>query len=250
MSSLAGRTVVVTRAAHQVSALARLLSRRGAAVVAVPTITIAPPADWERADAVLRDVAQYDWLVCTSANAVQAIWSRLALLGVRIPEGLGVAAVGPATAAALADRGVRGVVLPEVFRGDAMAGAIPEIAGTRVLLPRGDLARDATVEAMAAAGAHVDTVTVYQTIPAPIEPEALATLREGVDAITFTAPSTVRSFTAALGTDARDLLRATVVACIGPVTASAIRALGLPEPLVATEATAVALVEALEAHFR
>lgn len=249
MSGLRGRTVAVTRAEHQAGPLARLLSACGATVLPVPTIAIQPPHDGTAVDAALASLDRFDWVVFTSANAVSAVWSRLDHLHGTVPPTLHVAAVGPATAEALRSRGVRAPVLPDTFQGDALARAIPGLSGSRVLLPRGNLAREATAEAFRQAGAAVETVTVYRTVPVPIAPATLAVLREGVDAITFTSPSTARHFLTALGDEARLILRSTVVACLGPVTAEAVRALGITDLLVAPEATSAALVHHLEAHF-
>lgn len=249
MSRLQGRTVVVTRAEHQAGGLIRALVARGARVIAMPTIAIRPVEDWTGVDVVLHALPRYDWVVFTSANAVQAVWSRVERLGLALPPRLRVAAVGPPTAGALAARGVTGAVLPMTFRGEALAEVMPGIKGARVLLPRGNLGGEATVTALAWAGARVDAVTVYQTLPAAIDPAHRAALAHGVDAITFTSPSTVRNFVAALGPEAVGLLRRTLVACIGPVTAQAVTGLALPAPLQAPEATTAGLVASLEAHF-
>lgn len=250
MSGLQGRTVVVTRAGHQAGSLADQLVSRGATVLPIPTIAIVPPTDWAPVDASLRTLDRFDWVVFTSANAVAAVWSRLEPLGIALPVALRVAAVGPATAAALEARGVDAPLLPETFQGDALADAIPGLAGSRILLPRGSLGRDATVDALTKAGAEIETVTVYRTVPIAMEPAARAALRRGVDAITFTAPSTVHNFAAALGDDTASVLGETVVACIGPVTADAVRRLACPAPLlVPPEATSSSLVATLEAHF-
>lgn len=249
MSCLQGKTIVLTRAGHQVAGLAGLLASRGATVLSIPIIAIAPPLSWDAVDASLGSLDQYDWIVFTSVNAVTAVWDRLDHLGVMAPTGMRTAAVGSATAAELSTRGVPAPLLPGTYRGDALAQAIPGLDGARVLLPRGDLARDATVEAFQAAGAVVQTLTVYRTVPAAIEPAARGLLREGVDVITFTAPSTVRNFAAALGDELAAVLGRTVVACIGPVTAEAIRDLTMTEPLLPLEATSAALVAALEEHF-
>ncbi len=250
MSGLLGKTVVVTRAAHQAGPLIEALTVRGARVIAMPAIAIRPVADWTTLDAVLGALHRFDWIVFTSANAVAAVWSRLGVLGLSLPPTLRVAAVGPPTAAALAAHDVVGPVLPMTFRGEALADAMPGLTGARVLLPRGDLGRASTVAALEAAGAVVEPVTVYHTMPAGIDPVHRTALMGGVDAITFTSPSTVRNFVVALGPEAIPLLQRTLVACIGPVTAEAVTDLALPVPLQPAEATAAALVAALEAHFR
>lgn len=248
MTTLLGKRIVVTRAEQQAGTLVEELIARGAQVIAMPTIAIEFVEDWAQADDALGRLDRFDWLVFTSANGVRAVWTRLDMLGLALPRSLRVAAVGAPTAQALAVHGVTDAVLPMSFRGDQLAAAIPGLAGKRVLLPQGDIARESTVASLEDAGALVEQVTVYRTLPAPIDPAHRAVFDRGVDAITFTSPSTVRNFALSIGPGAVAILRRLVVACIGPVTAEAVMALGLPAPLQAPEATAAGLVAALEAR--
>lgn len=250
MKGLDGRTVVVTRARGQHQELAGLLEAEGAVPLLFPTIAFRPARDLATLDAALRDVHHYDWLVFTSANAVSHVWDRFAALGVAIPPTARLAAVGPATARALAERGLPVSAIPDAHRGAAVAGALGELAGRRVLLPRADIGREETLDALRAAGAEVVAVTAYHTVPAEPDAAGLAALRSGVDAVTFTSPSTVHHFVALLNDEAAVLLRRTTVACIGPTTADAVTALGLTRPLMAPSASASGLVAALAGHFR
>jgi uroporphyrinogen-III synthase len=250
VNRLAERTVVVTRALGQHRELTGLLEAEGAVPVLFPTIAIRPARDVTALDAALREAARYDWLVFTSANAVSHVWDRFAALGgATLPPTVRIAAVGPTTARALADRGAAVSAIPDAYRGSEVAGALGTLTGRRVLLPRADIGRDETVEALRAAGAEVVAVTAYHTIPAEPDPAGLAALRSGVDAVTFTAPSTVRNFALLLADEAAPLLRRTTVACIGPSTADAVASLGLAPPLTAAAATAPGLVAALAAYF-
>jgi uroporphyrinogen-III synthase len=116
-------------------------------------------------------------------------------------------------------------------------------------LPRADLGRPETPEALRAAGALVDEVTVYHTIPAAPDPAGLAGLEAGVDAVTFTSPSTFTNFVALLGDRAGRLLAGAAVACIGPVTSAAVRAAGFPVHVEPPEHTMAGLVDALDTFF-
>lgn len=249
MSALAGRVVVVTRPREQARGLCDALEGRGARTVLFPTIAPRPLADPGRVDAVVGGLAAYAWIVFTSANAVRFFGERLDAAGAALPPGVRVAAVGPATARALAGRGLPVHAVPEEFRGGRVAEALGAVAGRHVLLPRADLGREETVEALRARGAVVHDLTVYHTAPAAPDPEGRRALDAGVDAVTFTSPSAARNFATLLGDRAIPLLHGTVVACIGPSTADAVRALGVAVQVQPDVYTVPSLVAALEAHF-
>jgi len=246
VSGLAGRTVVVTRPREQAAAFVRLLERQGARVIAFPTIATraADPADLDRALAALET---YIWVVFTSANAVRFFFDRPA--AATLPPTLRVAAVGTATADALAERGVRVDAIPDEFVGVRVAAALGDLHGRRVLLPRADIGRPETVQALERAGATVDTVTLYHTVPASPDPAALTALAGGVDAITFTSASTFTNLCTMLGDRAAALLSGLTIASIGPVTSAAIRAAGFPVHVESAEHTTAALAHDLETYF-
>jgi uroporphyrinogen-III synthase len=242
--------VVITRSRAQAAPLAQALAARGAIPVLFPTIDIRPLDDCAAFDRFLERLDRYDWLVFTSVNAVAAVCERLRVLGQSgLTDSARIAAVGPATAAALAERGAPIGAMPTDFRGAAIAGGLGALAGRRVLLPRADIGREETADALRKAGAVVDEVVAYHTTPATLDSAGLAALHRGVDAVTFTSPSTVRNFVTLVGPGARELLARTLVACIGPVTAAQVIALGLTPPLEARDATSAALLDVLEAHF-
>lgn len=248
MSGLAGRRVVVTRARDQAAAFVALLEARGARVIALPTIATEPadPADVDRAVAALET---YEWIVFSSANVVRYFLERVAARGTpHLPAALRVAAVGQATARLLAERGIRVDAVPEEFVGVRVAEAMGDLRGRRVLLPRADIGRAETVQALEAAGATVEVVTLYRTVPAPPDPAGLAALAEGVDAITFTSASTFTNLLPMLGDRAAVLLSPVVIASIGPVTSAAIRAAGLPVHVEPAEHTTAALAEQLDLY--
>lgn len=249
---LAGRRIVVTRAAEQAGDLSAALAAAGAQPLEIPAIRIEPLADAASLaafDAALAALDSYAWLIFTSVNAVHIFCDR-AGGALRLPDGVRVAAVGSATAAALRERGLRADFVPPKFVGEEIAAGLGDVQGACILLPRAESAREALPDLLAAAGATVDVLPIYRTLPADIDAGALGLLRGGVDAVTFTSGSTVRSFAAALErAGLGGLLAAVPLACIGPITAQAVRSLGLQPAVVAETHTGEGLVRALAEFF-
>jgi uroporphyrinogen-III synthase len=246
---LQGRRVLVTRAREQASDLERQLQAIGAVPLAFPTIRIVPPTDdYAALDAALRQLQTFDWAVFTSVNGVQHVWQRLEALGLSTADTthLRLAAIGPATAKALAAKGLEIAVMPPHYVAESLLDAIPSPAGQRFLLPRADIARDALRTGLQAAGAEVVEVPAYHTVPAEPTPEDWAALDRGVDIMTFTASSTVHHFVAQIGRERlQRLAQNALVAAIGPITADTARSLGLRVDVVADRYTIAGLVEAM-----
>jgi uroporphyrinogen III methyltransferase/synthase len=244
---LLGRRVVVTRSRAQASQLSARLRAEGAEVVEVPTIDIADPADGGAAlrDAVAR-VAGYRWVVLTSPNGARRFTAELRdgrdLAGVRL------AAIGPGTAAALADAHLIVDLVPERFVAESLLDAFPdpEPGGpNRVLLARAEVARDVLPDGLRARGYDVDVVDAYRTVPAPVDDAARRAVADA-DVITFTSSSTVERFLDAVGADHVPA----AVACIGPVTAATARDRGLHVDVEADVHTIDGLIDALVAWAR
>ena len=256
---LFGRRVVVTRPRAQAGALADLLEAEGAEVIPFPTIAIAPPADPAPLERAVAAAGGYDWIVFTSANGVEAFFTRFAATrrDVRELEPVRLAAIGPETAAQLERRLLRVAVAAEDYRAEGLVAALADedMRGRRVLLPRAAGARPVLPEALRARGARVDEVVAYRAVP-PGEADVAgltAALEAGaVDAVTFTSSSTVRNFVELLGRPAAARLAGDggpAVACIGPVTAATARDLGLRVDVMPAAYTTAALAAALARHF-
>ena len=252
---LLGRRIVVTRAREQAADLAEALTTRGAEVVAAPVIRVQPLADLEPLRVALAAAQRYDWIVFTSQNTVQVVCDRLPAWGL-MPQDVSraaVAAIGPATAAALARHGVTPDLVPEQFVAEAVVHAMAllgELRGKRVLLPRAREARDALPDGLRALGAVVDAIPVYETVREPGDGSKLAAelLAGNIAAVTFTSSSTVRHFVEIVGREAATCGRF-ATAVIGPVTAATARELGLTAAVEAVEYTVPGLVRALVQYF-
>jgi uroporphyrinogen III methyltransferase / synthase len=225
---LHGHRVVVTRARAQASGFAATLRGLGAEVVELPAIRIEPRTESEEVKTVAGALGIYELVCLTSPNGVRLLFEAMENAGVdaRALAGVTVAAIGPGTARALADRGVLADVVPERFVAEGLLEALEdhEVDGARVLVARAAEARDVLPDALRERGAEVDVVALYETVreqPADEEIEAA----QGADYITFTSSSTVTNLTEALGRD-RFPSGARIVS-IGPITSETARAAGL-----------------------
>jgi uroporphyrinogen III methyltransferase/synthase len=239
-SPLAGLRVLLTRPAEQAPPWAAALEAAGASVLRHPTIEVHPPPSWEPLDEALARLGEYAWLVFTSAAAVRFTLSRLG--PGRTPaalQGLRVAAVGPETARALEESGLRVARIPEGSGqgGEALAATLGDLhPGTRILFPQAVGGREELRNALHRRGCTVDVVPASQTVPRRDLPPP-----PPFDVATFASPSALRAFVAAHGLA---LLENAQVAVIGPTTATAADALGL-HPVVADAPTVDALIRAI-----
>ena len=254
---LAGRRILVTRARAQSSGFLERLRALGADAVELPVIAVEPVGERRELEASLAalagDPGRPRYAVFGSANAVHLVWEALSAGGrdARDLAGIQLVAIGPETAAALADHGLRADLVPAEFVAEAVADLLVArgVAGARVWLPRAALARDVLPDRLREAGAQVEVLPIYRTVlPARAEAELTAVLAQGrLDAVTFTSSSTVSHFRTALA--GAPFPPGAIAACIGPVTAATARAAGFPVELVAAEATTAGLAAALAAHF-
>jgi uroporphyrinogen III methyltransferase / synthase len=256
---LFGRRIVVTRARDQASDFVEMLEERGAEAIHAPAIRIAPPEDVEPLDDACRSIADFDWLVLTSVNAVDYLMRRLlAVSDIRELKGVRICTIGSSTAERVRRYGIRVDLVPEEYHTDALIEALRacgDFAGRRFLLPKGDIARELLADELRARGADVTEVVAYRTLLASTERDTdqdvyRMLLDHRIDAVTFTSASSVRNFVQMVGEDqAVDLLRATTVACIGPVTAEAAQQLGIATSVMPERFTIADLVDALVEHF-
>ncbi|MBA3637853.1 MAG: uroporphyrinogen-III C-methyltransferase [Acidobacteria bacterium] len=256
---LFGRRIVVTRSREQAGELLEMLQERGAEAIPSPTIRIMAPEDAAPLDQAVADASTFDWIIFSSANGVDAFMGRLtAVSDVRELKGVRLCTVGPSTAARLLHYGVRADLMPAEYRAEAVIDAMDaagSLDGIQVLLPRADIGRDILLDGLTKAGAAVTDVIAYRTVLAQGDTggrDIYRMLLDGqIDAVTFTSASTLRNFAQIHGVEqAADLLRGTVVASIGPVTAEAGDQLGISTTVMPAQYTVPDLVDALVEHFR
>jgi uroporphyrinogen III methyltransferase/synthase len=248
---LAGLTVLVPRARDQAGDFSTLLRARGAEPLEVPTIEIRAVADTAELDRAVEELAagRFDWVVLTSVNGVAAVRARVEALGhgpVAVTAAK-VAAVGPATEAALRDWGVVPDLVPEAATTASLGQAFPTPPGASgpVLLARADLANPELGAVLRAKGWETTEVVAYHTVPVgTLDPAARRRLDHGeVDWVAFTASSTVEGFLRGYGGPPPPGVR---VAAIGPVTADTARSAGIRVATTAAEHTIPGLVAAIE----
>jgi uroporphyrinogen-III synthase len=243
--------VLVGRARHQAGALSGELRKLGATVIEIPFIEICKPHSFEALDSGLMNLDNYDWLILTSVNGVEAMWERLKKLRLEKTHfnHLRVAAIGPATESAIEQRGVKVDVVPREYVAESVVRSLRKrVNGTRVLLVRAKVARDVIPRELRMAGAQVDVVEAYETVvPRSSRTRlrsALKNPRRRPHVITFTSSSTVRNFVALLG-PGRGALDGIQLASIGPITSSTLRELQLRVDIKAKQFTILGLVEAI-----
>jgi len=275
---LFGRRIVVTRARSQAAAFASGLEEAGAWVIEFPTIEI---HEIEIAQGVLDRAGSYDWIVFTSVNGVEAFFGQWRRAGrdLRDLAGVSLAAIGPATRAAVEQRGLCVAAQPLEYRAEALLETFGDVAGKRILLARAEVAREVLPQRLRERGATVDVVAFYRTeiprrqagtVAARLSPaavasdgtrpdsaesdgyvraDALAPIPSDFDMITFTSASTVKNFDSLCGGTAREVVRGKAVAAIGPITADALTALGIPTDVMPADYTIPALTQAIQAYF-
>jgi uroporphyrinogen-III synthase len=212
----------------------------------------------------LKQLSEYDWLILTSVNGVDALWERLRKLRLRVKpmRDMKIAAIGPATRQAIQQHGVKVNVVPREYVAESVVTSLRrEVKGKRVLLARAKVARDVIPRELRKLGAQVDVVEAYETVVPQSSRQrlraALASQQRRPDWITFTSSSTARNFVALLGesrgrvgrvhtnSSLKRHLKGVRLASIGPVTSSTLRELGLPVDVEAVEYTIPGLIKAI-----
>lgn len=250
--AVAGRHVLVTRAAHQMGKLSQQLREVGAIPVEVPVLEIQPPESFAELDAAIGNFSSYDWLILTSANTVRALAERAKKL--RMPlvqhDSLKVAAIGEGTAKAAAEAGLNVTLVPAFNVAESLVSALHgKVTGSRVLFARATLARDVIPDSLRTAGAQVDVAYAYRNgIPAKAPEQLRRALQEGLDAATFTSSSSVTHLKAAAAGLAWPFDGVAAIS-IGPVTSGTLREEGWEPAAEAKVSDIPGLVSAVAEYF-
>jgi uroporphyrinogen III methyltransferase / synthase len=255
-SPLAGKRVVITRALAQCGDLSTQLSALGALPIVFPLVSIEPPENFAALDAGLARLGEFDWLIFTSVNAVDAVIDRLASLKLSLHQ-VGtprqVAAVGPTTASAAERAGFTVAYSAKSHSGLALANELGEaVRATRIFLPRSDRANPDLPAVLRHHGAHVTEAVAYRTLPpADLDPNLRAEISANkTDAILFFSPTAVENFADVFGAEELLLLQnAQAIVAIGPVTAASLKKFGATGFATSDDTTSVAVLRALELCF-
>lgn len=249
---LFGLRIAVTRTHAQAPALTRQLEDLGASCIEVPTIRIEPPSDaYAALDAAIDKISQYDWLIFTSTNGVDAFFRRLSRKGLD-SRALGrakLAAIGSATAEALSAHGLTADIVPRAYCAEGLAEALEPClsGGEHILIPRAKEARSFLPDTLRQKGVSVDICEAYCTVGADENKERLTKLLAdgAVDVVTVTSSSAVRHFLE-LTADAASALDKITFACIGPITAQTCREQGLTQIITAATYTTAGLADCIK----
>jgi uroporphyrinogen-III synthase len=255
--ALAGRRILVTRAAQQASTLVDLLQARGAEPIVVPSIEIVPPASFAPMDEALTNLSSFDWLIFTSANAVPVFAERASAAALQTAASMRIAVIGAATGRALEPLGLAAACIPPHAVAESLAAALLPHAlnahgkPTRMLLLCAAEPREHLAETLRQAGAELTVAAAYRT---QLPPSSVDLLRHAlrpesrpIDAATFTSASTVRNLHALLEAAQRELPNNLCRVSIGPVTTLALQEHGWPPHAEASHADIPSLIAALDA---
>ncbi len=252
---LEGKRIVLTRAVEHARELKARLENMGAIVLLFPAVSFSEPCETSDLDRAIHSLGAYDWILFTSANAARFFAARCRKLDVFPSHGANFrcAAVGPATASAVAAEGFSVDHVAQEFIGTALARELStSLAGKKILLPRSERARPDLPNALKAIGADVTEVVAYHTGGlGAIDPAVMQAIREArVDVLSFFSPSAVENMRAELGEELLSRLAAkAALAAVGPVTAAALRNAGLPVSIEAPLATAESMAAAIANYF-
>ncbi|OLD20150.1 MAG: uroporphyrinogen-III C-methyltransferase [Acidobacteria bacterium 13_1_40CM_3_65_5] len=258
---LFGKRVLVTRPREEAADLVDRLEAMGAETIEAPMIRIVPPEDYGPLDEACAQAGRFNWIIFSSAHAVDAFVERV-LAGprdLRSLNGAKLCGVGPATGERLARYGLKVDLTPSEYRAEGILRALSEtddVRGLKILLPRADIGREIVADELRKQGAEVTEVIAYRTTAVEAEREGepdiyRMLLEHRIDVVTFASASAVRSFVRVLGTEpAADLLSATIVASIGPVTAEAASQFNIKTTIMPALYTIPALVDAIVEYFQ
>jgi uroporphyrinogen-III synthase len=255
-SPLAGKRIVITRAAQQSETIARELLALGAIPVVLPLVEFEEPGDFSALDGALSQADQFGWIIFTSGQAVRAVAARSERLGQPLHQAASksrIAAVGPVSAEAVRQAGLPVEYVAKNHNGVALANELGQrLREQQVLLPRSDRANPELPAALRRHGAQVTEVIAYRNlIPGAVDKQNLGKIAAGeADAILFFSPSAVHHFGELLGAERLHLLQEQIaITAVGPVTANALRQVKVERMVVAADTTAGAVLMALEEHF-
>src|SRR6202000_3318791 len=224
--------------------------------ISLPLVAFSTPKNFAPLDAALRRWQEFDWVLFTSANAVQSVAQRAttANLGIlRRSSRPQIAAVGPATNEAAAKAGLYVTYVAKTHLGLALAEELAQqLRNKTVFLPRSDRANPDLPAALKKLGGTVTEVIAYHTLPPSNVDRARVTevLDENSDAVLFFSPSAVNDLADLIGRESLAQLQNKIaIAAVGPVTTAALHHHGVTKIITSADTTTDSIISALENHF-
>ncbi len=252
---LLGKTVVVTRAREQASSIASMLEGLGARVIQFPTIEIIPIKDFKETDKEIAQLSNYDWVIFTSINGVEHFYNRLKDLkkDSRVFAGTKVAAIGPATAKGLQERGIIADFVPTAYMAEGIVEGLQKygVNGKKVLLIRAEEARELLPVELEKSGAAVKILTIYKAVPTENDKTLLEDLikEDKVDCISFGSSSTVKNFFSQIPAETTKQSKRIKYASIGDITSNTLSEYGIKADIQPQNFTIPELVDAIKTFY-
>ncbi len=253
---LAGKRFLVTRPAAQAADFVASLEQQGGEAICIPTIEIVPPESYAPLDFVLRDLDEFDILILTSANGVDALFERMLETNqyVGTLTDIFVVAVGPKTAKAIQQHCIRPDLIPADHRAEGVVAELLQygVKGKRILYPRAEVVRPLIIDSLQSAGAEVVAPVAYRTVMPEGNGDRIRDLLAmgALDAICFSSSSTFNNLLEMVGGCLPGLLGPTRLFSIGPQTSATIRKHGFQVDLEPEQWTLDALVAAMVEYYR
>ena len=253
-SHIKGKKVLITRAEHQSKILIDGLEKLNASAISVPTIEIQELLDYSNLAETLKNIREYSWIVFTSVNSVEIVFSKIKSFGMdphQILSDIKIAVIGSATAKSIKDSNLTPSLQPSPYIAEELAESISQNSNTdaKILIPISENARNTLKESLTSKGFNVDTIPIYRTItPKKSAAEINTNFENGIDIITFTSGSTVKGLFEILDGDTT-YVNSAVVACIGPITAQTCIEYGITPDIIASKHNVEGLIEAINDYF-
>ncbi len=252
---LLGKSIVVTRAREQASSIAHLLSSLGANVIQFPTIEIQAIEDFSLVDKEVNNINTYDWVIFTSINGVEHFYKRLNTLkkDSRIFNSSKIAAIGPATAKGLEERGIIADFIPEAYMAEGIVEGLKKhgIENKKVLIIRAKEARELLPVELEKNGAKVTVLTIYETVATQNDKEKIHALitENKIDCISFGSSSTVKNFFAQIPVEHIKKSTNIKFASIGEITSNTLAEYGFKADIQPEKFTIPALVQSIKEFY-
>lgn len=226
---LLGKRILVPRGKKEAKAFSSLVRKYGGVPMEIPLLSFRPIVPTKEMKEILYNINTYDWIIFTSNVTVETFLATANNCYERLPK---IAVIGNRTELVLTNKGYKVDFVPDEFVAEGFVREFLPIVqkGMKVLIPKGNLARDYIAESLTAAGAYVDELIVYETY---LPEESKSHLKDAIsekhiDILTFTSPSTVDHFMEVINENGlHQFLDDCLISCIGPITKERIESVGL-----------------------